>query len=71
MAQKPTTPVEAAVHTPMPRDATASEAAQDVNYMALTHPHDIERFHRLGKLPPEAIAKYQKSGQLPTPPEAV
>lgn len=31
----------------------------------LTHPHDIERLHRLNLLPPEDVARFQASGQLP------
>ncbi len=41
--------------------------AKYVNARRLTHPHDIERFWRLGKLSPTDVVRFQATGQLPKP----
>lgn len=50
------------------RQAPAEEEPDDgryVNARRMTHPHDIERFFRLGKLSPKDVARFREDGQLP------
>lgn len=56
--------LEAAVGVP---EADEDPNAEFVNDKRLSHPHDIERFWRLGKLSPRAVIRFQESGQLPKP----
>lgn len=46
---------------------TEQESGQFVNARKLTHQHDIERLHRLGKLSPAAVMRFQELGNLPRP----
>ena len=36
-----------------------------IDASTLTHPHDIERFYRLGKLAPRDVKRLREKGQLP------